>query len=168
MGVSQKRNFLCGYNKLYLIKKMIFLPIRFRTRIKSNLLKKEEILDIIEGYLNDERFSYINRKSDKIIFHKADGWTSWKFRSFLVSGVVKIKKTNGEFEITNGNWMVFLIALPFIIMFLLGNSEYSTLDRNDLKILNYFFIVLFGGNLITRIIAHLRFRNKIKTLLKNK
>ncbi|AFU67255.1 hypothetical protein P700755_000201 [Psychroflexus torquis ATCC 700755] len=146
---------------------MTFLPIQFRTRIKSNLLKEEEILDIIEEYLNDERFFYIKRKSDKIIFHKADGWTSWKFKSFLVSGVVKIKKTNGVIEIINGNWMVFLISLPFLILILLGKSEYSTFDETDFMILNYFFIVGFGGNLITRIFAHLSFRNKIKTMMEN-
>lgn len=146
---------------------MTFLPIQFRTRIKSDLFKKKEILDIIEEYLKKEKFNYINRKSDKIIFHKADGWNSLNIKSYLVSGIVKIKERDGEFEIINGNWMVFLITIPFIIFLLTSKSEYSTLDSTDINILNYFFIVLFGGNLIIRIFAHLTFRNKIKELIKN-
>jgi len=145
---------------------MIFLPIQFRTKIKSDLYNKEGILDIIEEYLKKERFNYVSRKSDKVIFHKASGWHSWNVKSYLVSGVVKIKEKDGEFEIINGNWMVFLIAIPFIIFIQLGKSEYSTFDKTDIQILNYFFIILFGANFITRIIAHFNFKNKIKELIK--
>mgnify|MGYP001439056774 CR=1 FL=1 len=146
---------------------MNFLPIQFRTKIKSNDYKKSEILDLIEDYLKKEKFNYVDRKPDKIIFHKASGWHSWNVRSKLVSGIVKVKETNGGFVIINGNWMVFLILIPFILIWILSKTKYSTIDQNDLSILFFFFLVLFGGNLITRFYAHLTFKNKIKKIIKN-
>ena len=149
---------------------MTFLPIQFRTKIKfskSDKLDKTDILYVIERYLIEEKFNYIVRKKNKIIFHKSDGWTSFNAKSFLVSGIVKVTEKDDGFEVINGNWMVFLIAIPFLLIIFLAGSDFSTIDENDLRIVKYFFAVLFGGNLIIRFFAHLTFKIKIKELIKN-
>ncbi len=149
---------------------MTFLPIQFWTKIKfskNNSLNKSDILDKIENFLLEENFNYIIRKDKKIVFHKADLWTSSNLKSYLVSGTIKIKERDNEFIITNGNWMVFLIAIPFILIFFLSDSKFSTLDENDIRILKYFFTILFGGNLIIRFFAHLFLKFKIMELIKS-
>ena len=146
------------------------LPIQFRTSIKKEELKdlsSEDILDVIQDWLEEKGFRYINRKKDKIIFHAADGWISWNARSFLVSGIVKIKEEKRELIIINGNWLVFIIALPFLLFILLADSRYSTFDQGDVDLLWMFFSVLFGGNLVTRILAHWGLKSAIKKMIKN-
>lgn len=149
---------------------MTFLPLQFRTKIKISeyeKLTKSEILDEIENYLVGENYNYVVRKKNKIIFHKADGFTSFNSKSFLVSGIVKVIDKQNGFEIINGNWLVFLIAIPFIIILLMVDSEFSTIEESDVKIIKFFFAFLFGGNLIVRFFAHLSFKSKIKELIKN-
>ena len=146
------------------------LPIQFRTRLRKEELgdvTSSEILDIIQDWLEGKGFRYVKRRNDKIIFHKADGWTSFNARSFLVSGIVKIKSENGDLIIINGNWMVLLIAVPFLIAILLAKSRYSTMDESDVNILWTAFIVIFGGNLFTRIIAHWGFKSAIQKMIKH-
>ncbi|SHI56821.1 hypothetical protein SAMN05216261_1103 [Algibacter luteus] len=143
--------------------------MQFRTKIKYskfNKLDKADIFNVIERYLNEERFNYSVRKKNKIIFHKSDGWTSFNAKSFLVSGIVKVTEKDDGFEIINGNWMVFLIAIPFLLIIFLADSDFSTIDENDIRIIKYFFTVIFGGNLIIRFFAHLTFKTKIKELIK--
>ena len=145
---------------------MTLLPIRFQTTIKSSTFNKAEILDLIEEYLKNEDYNYIVRKSNRIIFHKANGWwNGWDNKTYLVSGMVIIKEKNSHLQITNGNWMVFLIALPFILFWIMGKSQYSTYDEKDISIGFNFFLVLFVGNLILRIKAHFAFRNKIREMI---
>ena len=146
------------------------LPIQFKTRFRKEELKdlkSTDILDVIQKWLEEKEFRYINRKEDKIVFHEADGWHSFNARSFLVSGVIKIKVKNEELIIINGNWMVFLIAIPFLLFILLADSRYSTFDKGDVDIIWVFFIVIFGGNLLTRIIAHWGLKSAIKKMIKN-
>ena len=146
------------------------LPIQFKTRFRKEELKdltSSEILDVIQNWLEEQGFRYINRKENKIVFHKADGWHSINARSFLVSGVIKIKVKKEELIIINGNWMVFLIALPFLLFILIADSKYSTFDKGDISIIWVFFIVIFGGNLVTRIIAHWGLKSAIKKMIRN-
>lgn len=146
------------------------LPIQFKTRFRKEELKgltSNDILDVIQKWLEEKGFRYINRKENKIVFHKADGWHSFNARSFLVSGVIKIKVKKEELIIINGNWLVFLIAIPFLLFILLADSTYSTFDKGDVNILWVFFIVIFGGNLVTRIIAHWGLKSAINKMIKN-
>jgi hypothetical protein len=146
------------------------LPIQFKTRFRKEELKdltSTEILDVIQNWLEEKGFRYINRKENKIVFHKADGWHSINARSFLVSGVIKIKDKKEELVIINGNWMVFLIALPFLLFILIADSRYSTFDKGDVSIIWVFFFVIFGGNLVTRIIAHWGLKSEINKMIKN-
>ena len=146
------------------------LPIQFKTRFRKEELKdltSTDILDIIQKWLEEKEFGYINRTKDKIVFHNAVVWQSFNVRSFLVSGVIKIKDKNEELIIINGNWMVFLIAIPFLLFILLADSRYSTFDKGDVDIIWVFFIVIFGGNLLTRIIAHWGLKSAIKKMIKN-
>ncbi|RMA67686.1 hypothetical protein BXY75_0039 [Ulvibacter antarcticus] len=149
---------------------MTFLPIQFRTKIKFSdyeKLNKSDILDKIENYLELKNYNYVVRKENSIVFHKSNAWTSFDFKSFLVSGIVKLKERKDGFVIISGNWMVFLIAIPFILILLLSKSDYSTLDVNDIQIIEYSFATLFGVNMIIRFFAHLIFKYKIKDLIKN-
>lgn len=146
------------------------LPIQFKTRFRKEEIKdltSTEILDVIQNWLEEKGFRYINRKENKIVFHKADGWHSINARSFLVSGVIKLKDKKEELVIINGNWMVFLIALPFLLFILIADSRYSTFDKGDVSIIWVFFFVIFGGNLVTRIIAHWGLKSAIKKMIKN-
>jgi len=148
---------------------MTLLPIQFWTKFKKKEfgeLNSSESLDLIQNYLNEEGFNYIKRKKNKIIFHKFDGWTSFNTKSFLASGVIKTRMKNGSLTVINGNWMVFLIAIPFLLLILVADSKFSTLDESDIEIIWGVFAMLFGGNLIIRIIAHLNFNGKIKKIIK--
>ena len=148
---------------------MTFLPIQFRTKIKFSKyekLNKSDILDKIENYLQEENFKYIVKNKSKIVFHAINIWTFFNVKSFLVSGIVKLEEKEDGILIINGNWMVFLILVPFILILLISDSDFSTLDVNDIQIVKYFFAVLFGGNLIIRFFAHWTFKLKIKELIK--
>ncbi len=147
---------------------MTFLPIQFYTKLKvdeTNGINPSEVLDLIQSYLKKKRFNYIERKETKIVFHAADTWTSFDLKSFLVSGIVEVKKKEGFLIITNGNWMVFLIAVPFIPILLFADSDFSTLDDSEVKMIWWAFYWLFGGNLFARIIAHLSFKSTLKKLI---
>ena len=144
------------------------LPIQFTTKINKEKLQNvttEEILDVVQNWLDKKGFQYIKRKKNKIIFHKADGLTLLNFRSFLVSGIVKVKEKNKKILIVNGNWMILLIGIPFLIIYLLAQSSYSTIDESDVNILLTALIVIFGFNFILRIIAHWGFKSTIKELI---
>ena len=72
---------------------MTLLPIQFRTKIdtdKNTDLNRSDILDTIQNYFEEEGYNYISRKKNKVIFHKANLWQSFNFKSFLVSGTVKV------------------------------------------------------------------------------
>lgn len=148
---------------------MNFLPIRFKTILKlkegSKLNNVSDALNVIEDYLQEEKFNYIKRESDTLIFHKANIWSSLNVKSHLVSGVVIVKQKNNELEITNGNWMVLLVSVPFMILLLLSKTKYSTFDLRDQNILLLFFAVLFIANVLSRFFAHRKFKRKIRQLL---
>ena len=146
------------------------LPIQFKTSFTKEELGKltsSEILDVIQNWLEEKGFRHVIRKNNKIIFHKADGWHSLYARSFLVSGIVKIKEKNGKLIVINGIWMVFLFVIPFLIVILLAKSRYSTMDEGDIGILWIAFTAVFGGNFITRVIAHWAFKSAIQGMIKN-
>ena len=146
----------------------MILPIIFWTKIKrENLgeLTSDDILDLVDKYLTENRFNYINRKQNKIIFHKADGFTFMRMKDFLVSGEIRIKEEKDNFKIINGNWMVFLIAIPFLIFIYLANSKFSTLDENDIQMIWTFFLMLFIPNLLIRVVAHFRLKGTIENMI---
>ena len=148
---------------------MTFLPIQFWTKFKKEEfgeLDSSEILDLIQNYLNEQGYNFIKRKKNKLAFHKLNGWTSLNLKSILVSGVIKAKKKDGNLIVTNGNWMIILVAVPFLFFLLMADSKFSTIDSNDLDILWSAFYWLFGGNLILRIFAHASLCGIIETLIK--
>ena len=52
------------------------LPVQFKTRVRKeelNGLTSSEILDVLQNWIKKKGFRYINRKENKIVFHKADG-----------------------------------------------------------------------------------------------
>jgi hypothetical protein len=79
----------------------------------------------------EKNYYYIKRKKDRVIFYKANGWSSLNFKSFLVSGIVIVKKEKNKLIITNGNWLVFSIAVPFLIIYSLGKTSKSSFDEFD-------------------------------------
>ena len=46
---------------------------------------------------------------------------------------MKIKNKNGGIVVVNGNWMVLLIVVPFLIIILFAKSRYSTIDEADVS-----------------------------------
>ncbi|MFK5981528.1 MAG: hypothetical protein QM499_01340 [Flavobacteriaceae bacterium] len=146
----------------------MILPIIFWTKIKKEKLGKlntEDILDLLDEYLSEKGFNYINRKQNKIIFHKADGFTFMRMKDFLVSGEIRIKEKKDSLTITNGNWMIFLIAIPFLILYFLSKSEFSTFDKNDIQMIWIIFLILFIPNLIIRIVAHFELKGAIEKMI---
>ena len=149
---------------------MTLLPIQFRTNIdtdKNTNLNKSDILDIIQNYFEEEGYNYISRKKNKVIFHKANLWQSLNFKSFLVSGTVKVIEKEDSYVIINGNWTSFLILIPFILIYLIMNSSVSAIQNSDIKVIEHAFKVLFFGNVIIRFLAHYKLRSKIREMLKN-
>jgi len=147
------------------------LPIQFRTRLSKKEfgdLCSVAVLDAIQNWLEKERFNHIIRKQDKIVFHIADLWMTLNIRTFLVSGTITVKTTNDGLIITNGNWSVFLIAFPFLIAIAIAKSQFAVVDESDISMIWTFFIILFGGNLLQRIIAHFWFKRKIIKIIKSK
>ena len=149
----------------------MILPIIFWTKIKKEKLGRincEDILELIEKYLSDKKFNYVKRKKNKIIFHNIDGIILFRLKDFLASGEIKIIEKKDELIIQNGNWMVFLLAIPFLFFILLAKSKFSTIDQDDIQIIWTFFIVLFIPNLLVRIVAHFYFKTKIESLINQK
>ena len=147
---------------------MMILPIIFWTKIKKEKLGKlntENILDLIDEHLSENGFNYINRKQNKIIFHKADGISFMRMKDFLVSGEIRIKEKKDSLIIINGNWMVFLIAIPFLIFIYLAKSEFSTLDQKDIQMIWTVFLIIFIPNLLIRIVAHFGLKSTIKRMI---
>ena len=147
----------------------MLLPIIFRTsfkKIEIQNISTDEILTLIEQYLNYHRFNYIKRKKDRIIFHKATAFSFMNTRDFLVSGIVKINDKGDKLIITNGNWMVFLLVIPFLVILILIESRFSTIDSKDVQIFWYFFGIIFLMNYIIRFFSHIGFKSRIKELIK--
>ncbi len=148
---------------------MTFLPIQFRTKLKHkdfNNLESDGILELIYNYLVDDGFDFVERKNKKIFFYRLGGFTSLKNNFFLVSGEVKILDKKNHLTIINGNWKVFLIAIPFIAIALLAETSFSTFSEHDKEMIWTFFIVIFGGNFLIRIFGHYTFKQKIMDLIK--
>lgn len=70
--------------------------------------------------------------------------------------MVKIKDKTGGFEIVNGNWMVILVALAFIIGLLVPAPSFSSFDKTEIERAKTCFVFGFGGNLMIRFFAYLR------------
>jgi len=49
----------------------------------DNEINVTDALDITEDYFRENNYNYIKRKKDRVIFHKANGWSSLNFNSFL-------------------------------------------------------------------------------------
>ena len=147
----------------------MFLPIHFRTKFKKDEfgeLDSSDILDLIQNYLTEQGYNYIKREKNKLAFHKLNGWSSFNLKSIIVSGIIKTENKDGNMIVTNGNWLIILIAVPFLIFLLISNSKFSAISSNDLDFFWYAFLWLFGGNLILRIFSHAILCKKIETLIK--
>ena len=148
---------------------MTFLPIQFWTKFKKEEfgeLDSSEILDLIQNYLNEQGFNFIERRKNKIVFHKLNGWSTFNFKSILVSGVITTKKKDGNLTVINGNWMILLLAMPFLFFIAVADSKFSTLDSIDLDLVWGAFYWVFGGNLVLRFFAHATFCETIETIIK--
>lgn len=148
---------------------MTFLPIQFSTKFKKDEygeLDSSVILDIIQNYLNEKGYNYVERKNNKLAFHKLNGLSSLKLKSILVSGIIKTKKKDGNLIVINGNWMILLIAIPFLLFIAVADSIFSTLDTNDIRMIWIAFFWIFGGNLILRFFAHAKLCRTIETIIK--
>ena len=65
---------------------MTFLPIQFSTKFKKDEygeLDSSVILDIIQNYLNEKGYNYVERKNNKLAFHKLNGLSSLKLKSIF-------------------------------------------------------------------------------------
>ena len=147
---------------------MTFLPIQFTTKFPKHKLGKlnsKVILDEIERWLIVERFNYVERKENKIVFHKGSLWSGLNIRSFLVSGVIKVEYKNEDVLVTNGNWMIFLIAIPFLVVIASASSRYSSFEKKEIEIIWIAFLWLFGVNFFVRLYAHWSFNKRIKRMI---
>ena len=154
-----------------IILEMTLLPIQFQTKFKKSEIGEistSEILDLVKGYLQKEDFGYISKKENRLVFHAAHA-TGYAFHVgiILVSGVVKVKDKGDTIVVTNGNWMVLLIAVPFILFLVASKTEFSALSTLDVDMIWIALLFFFGFNLGARILAHLNFKWTIQNLIKN-
>jgi len=144
------------------------LPIIFWTKFPkpgNNDIDTEKVLDKLEQYFIDNDYNYIRRLKNKLIFHKMDGFSFMRFKDFLVSGKIKVIEKKDSIIVINGNWMIFLLLIPFMIFYALANSEYSTIDQNEIESIWNIFWLLFLLNLLARIIAHYMLKDIIIDLI---
>ena len=145
---------------------MQFLPIQYSSSFEKSEfpeLRSTEIMDCLQEYLKNRGFNYIKREGNKINFHQNSLWRDKN--SFLMSGTILLVENEKTIKVINGNWMVVLISIPFIFLFVASKTQYSTFDESDMEILWIFFLVLFIGNVISRVVAHLILRNRIRALV---
>jgi hypothetical protein len=148
----------------------MILPIKFWTILKKSDFKdltNDDILDIVEKYLADQRFHYIKRKKNRIVFHSLSLYHGFRFKDFVICGIISVKENRKRDKIVveNGNWMVLLIGLFFLVFFLIGKSNRSTFDADDFQILRTAFTAIFIANFIIRFIAHLFLKMDIEALI---
>ena len=144
--------------------------IRFNSKYfydDSSDITSTDILDVVETYLKESGFQLIKRKHNKLFFHLGffSGLNPFHIRGFLVSGTVIVEKEKGYFLISNGNWMVITISLPFLILYALtftsaGAHLFNT--YGDKHIFYLAFIWIVGANIVGRFLAHWKFKFIIK------
>lgn len=149
---------------------MTLLPIQFQTKFKKSEIGEispSEILDLVKGYLENEDFGYISKQESRLVFHAAHSACNFNLGVVLVSGVVRVKVEDDSIIVTNGNWMVLLIAVPFIIFLLASKTEFSALSTLDVDMIWGALLFFFGLNLGIRFLAHLSFKWTIQNLIRN-
>ena len=143
----------------------MFLPIKYKTHFTQQELGElntEDIFDLLEIHLDYIGMHYVERKKDKIIFHKADGhFLLPKYRDFLMSGEIRIESSNNEITVINGNWLVFTWPIPTLILIVLAYSKWSAIPSDEIQVLWGITASLFLPNLFLRIIAHKELKNRI-------
>jgi hypothetical protein len=144
---------------------MWIFPITYKLKYDLEKFNENELLDLIEAYLNELNFGIINRKENHIFFHKGGIFHSWNFRDLLGSGSIKLKRKNDKIVITLKHHFVFLILLFFTIIYLLMTSRYSTFDDGDKQIITIAFIWLFGANYLIKLVAHHKLKRKIHEII---
>ncbi len=147
---------------------MWIIPITYKLKYDHEKFNQNEILDLIETYLNELNFGIINRKKNYIFYHKGGIMNFWNFRDLIGSGSIKMRTKNNKIVITLKHHFVFIILFLFIVIYLLMTSRYSTFDSGDKEIITAAFIWLFGANYLLKLIAHYRLKTKINELVKNK
>jgi hypothetical protein len=151
----------------------MILPIKFWTNLKKSDIKtlsNDDILDIVENYLAERRFHFIKRKKNRIIFHSLSLYHGFRFKDFVICGIVSVRENRKKDKIIveNGNWMVLLIGLFFLLFFLIGKSSRSTFDADDFQLIRTAFSWIFIANFIIRFIAHLFLKIELESVISEK
>lgn len=144
---------------------MWIIPIIYKLKYDVEKFDQHELLDLIESYLNELKFGYINRKNNSIIYHKGGIFHSLNFRDLLGSGSIRITIKENKTIITLKHSLVFLILFFLTILYLLFTSRFSTFDNGDKEIFTIAFIWLFGGNYLIKLISHYRLKTKLDELI---
>ncbi len=144
---------------------MWIIPITYRLKYDIEKFSQNETMDLIESYLNELNFGYINRKDNRILYHKGGMFHSLNFRDLLGSGSIRLSTKKNQTIITLRHSLVFLILFFFTIIYLLMTSRFSSFDNGDKEIFTIAFIWLFGANYITKLISHYRLKVKLNELI---
>lgn len=144
---------------------MWIIPITYKLKYDTEKFDKDELMNLIESYLNELNFDYINRKENSITYHKGGIFHSLKFRDLLGSGSIKMTTKKNQTIITLKHSMVFLTLFFFTAVYLLMTSRFSTFDNADKKLFTFFFIWLFGANYLTKLISHYRLKIRLDELI---
>ena len=144
---------------------MWIIPITYKLKYDIEKFNQNEIMDLIESYLNELNFGYINRKENRIHYYKGGMFHSLNFRDLLGSGKIKMATKKNQTIITLKHSMVFLILFFFTIVYLLMTSRFSTFDNGDKEIFTIAFIWLFGANYLLKLIFHYRLKVKLNELI---
>lgn len=144
---------------------MWFIPITYTLTYDSKKLNENDILDLIEQYLQELKFAYINRENNIITYHKGAVLHTFSFRDFLGSGSIKVKSKNNQISVTFKHWIVFLILGLFVILFLLFTSRFSAFDESDKESITIIFLWLFGGNYLFKLSSHYMLKNNVHEII---
>lgn len=147
---------------------MTFLPIKFQTKFKVaeyKDLNRDEILRLTKDYLYNDGFEWVKQKKDTLVFYRLGGFTSFFNNFSMGSGEVRVLEDSEYITVVNGNWTVFLIAIPFIVLLIIGYLPISTFDADDTDLIWTAFLFLFGGNVLIRTRGHYSFKEKLKDLI---
>ena len=144
---------------------MWIIPITYRLKYDIEKFNQNETMDLIESYLNELNFGYINRKENRIFYHKGGMFHSLNFRDLLGSGSIRMSTKKNQTIITLRHSLVFLILFFFTIIYLLMTSRFSSFDNGDKEIFTIAFIWLFGANYLTKLISHYRLKKKLDELI---
>ena len=145
---------------------MWIIPITYKLKYDIEQFNQNEIMDLIESYLYELDFNYINRNDKYISYHMGFVTSYWSFRNNLGSGSIRIDSKNKQTIITLKHSFVFLFLFFFTVIYLLMTSRFSTFDDFDKQICTVGFVWLFGMNYLLKLSAHYKLKRKLNELIK--